>query len=493
MTMLNTEVRIQDTNGTVLSTIPLNAFWSPAPGPNYGRFDPRIVYDPGSGRWFAICVTDEDRPTSAVLLAVSTTSDPSDPWGFWRLDADPADVWWADFPDIGFNSNWIVITSNVISGGGSVGDVVMWVIDKASILGQPPVLQYTYFPLSFENSGQVDFNNVYSFTMRPCVTFGAEPKVYIVDCGFSLWNLPHFIRISEVTGPVSSPVWQVTAGSQWPETGLFRPSVDWLGPSTDDAEQPGTTTLINTRFDWIRNAVYRNGKIWCVHHVTMPKVPPWIRGNILWYQINPLAMPNPVVQAGIIGGVDHVWHYYPSIAVNAREDVLIGFTRSSPSIYAQAAYTGRKATDPLGYMNPISVLKLGEDTYIKDFGYGDVRWGDYSATVVDSTNDIEMWTIQEYSVNDVGPNPSDDRWGTWWGLACECIAKSGDANADGGVNIADIYFLVNYVFHDQQAPSPLCRGDVVGDGTVLLTDIVYLINYVFHAGPPPVKTCQCCV
>jgi uncharacterized repeat protein (TIGR01451 family) len=44
-----------------------------------------------------------------------------------------------------------------------------------------------------------------------------------------------------------------------------------------------------------------------------------------------------------------------------------------------------------------------------------VRWGDYTNTVVDPVNDIDMWTIQEYSATDVGPAPDDDRWGTWWG------------------------------------------------------------------------------
>ena len=60
------------------------------------------------------------------------------------------------------------------------------------------------------------------------------------------------------------------------------------------------------------------------------------------------------------------------------------------------------------------MLKLGEDSY-ETQGEGKVRWGDYSATVVDPEDDRTFWTIQEYAEEDEGPDPYDDRWGTWWG------------------------------------------------------------------------------
>ncbi len=53
-------------------------------------------------------------------------------------------------------------------------------------------------------------------------------------------------------------------------------------------------------------------------------------------------------------------------------------------------------------------MKAGQAPYSKDFGTGDNRWGDYSNTVVDPGNDLDLWTIQEYaSIN--------NNWSTWWG------------------------------------------------------------------------------
>jgi hypothetical protein len=61
----------------------------------------------------------------------------------------------------------------------------------------------------------------------------------------------------------------------------------------------------------------------------------------------------------------------------------------------------------------------------------------------------------------------------------------GDANRDGLIDIADVLYLINYLFIDGPAPEPLEAGDVNCDGLVEIADLVYLINYLFIGGPPP--------
>ena len=95
-------------------------------------------------------------------------------------------------------------------------------------------------------------------------------------------------------------------------------------------------------------------------------------------------------------------------------------------------------------MDAISVLKAGEDSYEKKVT-DDVRWGDYSATVVEPVDDLNFCTIQEYAALDVGPNPSDDRWGTWWGCTSVLVANVvclGDFSRDGAVGPSDIGVLL---------------------------------------------------
>ena len=65
----------------------------------------------------------------------------------------------------------------------------------------------------------------------------------------------------------------------------------------------------------------------------------------------------------------------------------------------------------------------------------------------------------------------------------------GDVNQNGGVDLADVVFLINYLFRDGPAPSyPPCADPNI-DCWVSLTDVVYLINYLFRSGPEPQPGC----
>lgn len=82
------------------------------------------------------------------------------------------------------------------------------------------------------------------------------------------------------------------------------------------------------------------------------------------------------------------------------------------------------------------------------------------------------------------------------GLFCESSFQvtcdhylCGDADGDGIVNISDAVALINYIFGDQFAPSPLVSGDADCDGLVNISDAVRLINYIFSDAPPPCSGC----
>lgn len=65
------------------------------------------------------------------------------------------------------------------------------------------------------------------------------------------------------------------------------------------------------------------------------------------------------------------------------------------------------------------------------------------------------------------------------------VMVRGDCNGDGLVNLADIVFLINYLFRGGPPPSIPQAGDANCDGRVNLVDLVYLINYIFRSGPAP--------
>lgn len=67
-----------------------------------------------------------------------------------------------------------------------------------------------------------------------------------------------------------------------------------------------------------------------------------------------------------------------------------------------------------------------------------------------------------------------------------CCATAGDANHDGGVNIADVTFLIARIFASGDAPVCNDEADANGDDTVNIADITFLIARIFAGGAAPV-------
>ena len=66
-----------------------------------------------------------------------------------------------------------------------------------------------------------------------------------------------------------------------------------------------------------------------------------------------------------------------------------------------------------------------------------------------------------------------------------CCNMRGDVNDDGAINVADLGYLVNYLFFGGDDPPCLEEGDVNGDGAINVADLGYLVNFLFFGGPPP--------
>jgi hypothetical protein len=70
----------------------------------------------------------------------------------------------------------------------------------------------------------------------------------------------------------------------------------------------------------------------------------------------------------------------------------------------------------------------------------------------------------------------------------------GDVDVSQAVDIADLSYVVDYLFFNGPAPTPyLCRGDWTGDATVDISDLNAAIDYLFFMGaPPPLHCCHDC-
>jgi hypothetical protein len=81
----------------------------------------------------------------------------------------------------------------------------------------------------------------------------------------------------------------------------------------------------------------------------------------------------------------------------------------------------------------------------------------------------------------------DSRVGRWSNQTWSFFsAKRGDTNADSSITVADIVYLVNFLFRRDSTPYPtLLVADANCDGKVNIADVVYLVAYIFKSGQPP--------
>ncbi|HEV2911855.1 MAG TPA: proprotein convertase P-domain-containing protein [Pyrinomonadaceae bacterium] len=394
MVALNTQIRFQTRTGGILNTVSTDGFFASLGNPN--AFDPKVLYDPYNGRWILVCTADPRSATSGILIAVSQNSDPTGNWKLYKVDTDASNVAWADYPSIGFNKNWIVVTVNMFntSTGNFVNEKI-YAFNKANL--------YAFgagtFSVFTDSSG--------GFTGTPAVTYdNLLNTMYLVED----WNGNSagkgFLRISTITGTVTSPV--LTVGTSFPNT--LNPWSEIPPNGADFAPQLGSTAKIQTNDSRILKTVYRNGSLWCSHTVFLPAGATPTRSAVQWWQL----APNGTVQQR--GRIDdptgQKFYGFPTLAVNKNNDMLISYSRWSSQQYASANYSFRAGTDPVNTLRSDVVLKSGSAPYKKNFSGSRNRWGDYSNTQVDPINDLDLWTIQEYASS---PLSGFDRWGTWWG------------------------------------------------------------------------------
>ena len=389
MTTLNSQVRIQNKDGTVASTVSMNTFWSSM---SVGEaFDPRVVYDPYANRWIFSAGADPQIASASILVGVSQTSDPTGKWNLYKIKADAGGTLWADFPTLGFNGKWIVVQANMFSDASDAfSHSNIWALNKANLYAG--------------GSGSYTLlKSTAGFTQFPAVTYDNQITTeYLLE----LWNGSiGQLRLSTVTGAVGNEV--LTVGVAFPSTGAI-----WQesGGVTNFAPQLGSVLKIDLDDTRILNCVYRNGAVWAAQTVYLPGTGTPTRSAAQWWQIDTSAGHiGRVLQRGRIDDPTNNFDFaYPSIAVNKNGDAMVGYSRFGASQYASANYAFHAAGDAAGTNEGDILLKAGEGPYYKDFGSHDNRWGDYSNTAVDPANDSDLWTIQEYA-------SFSSNWGTWWG------------------------------------------------------------------------------
>jgi hypothetical protein len=393
--MVNLTGRIYDKTGNTKQTFSLYNFFDVSTSD--GLTDPRVVYDPDSGRWFAVTATYSPSSAAGWNLAVS---DGDDPTGTWQLYAIPTVGNYPDFPKIGVNSDKVVLTGDAFSGNTYLGTEFV-VLSKANLL-----------------TGSA----VYNFYSAPQGLYAIEPAIHLAATTGGTSNSPDDFFMAAVTDTSASSVrvWTITGDPASGNTDVVTHDVPIsLLATPPNAAQPGTHKTIVTNDNALLDAVFRDGSpygsLWVsANDACTPPGDGTIRSCLRLIDV-PIGQSTDLVEDGVPGAAPAydfdvsaagMYYYYPAIRTDNSGKLVSAFSGSSSTQYA-SVYT--LTFDPEND-NPdtiaASLVHAGNAAYRQCS-----RWGDYSGTGLDPVSGV-VWGAGEYATATCRFSVCSE-WGTW--------------------------------------------------------------------------------
>ncbi|MDG1872867.1 MAG: hypothetical protein P8J27_03080 [Mariniblastus sp.] len=129
-----------------------------------------------------------------------------------------------------------------------------------------------------------------------------------------------------------------------------------------------------------KNLVIQGGFLWFSQTINCHG-----RAGVQWHQVN--LDRGKFVQSGLISDEQNSF-IQSTLAVNQRLDVLVGFQETGPNMFISPRFAFRRANDPKGQLR--KTISIGEGKSATEGG----AWGDYSGSVIDGDNLLDLWTVQ---------------------------------------------------------------------------------------------------
>jgi hypothetical protein len=378
---------VDKATGKVVRDLTQHDFWlgvQPVHTLDLQANDPRILYDPLSGRWIA-WVQGVD-PMNGYL-AVSATSDPTGPWRGVKFPTPPYNYG----AKAGLDTNGFYLT--VHNGQSNTHKAhTCYAIPKADLIAPngPDLSHLQVFP-------DLELDSFPATDLDPDKAPGAPEVLLNKEFG----NVAGKLYMYKIT-------WSGTRASiSDVQTIPLSTTYSCPGASLEESRAVQPAPGGKLRADEARrtDCVFAHGG--SVFGCNGAKRTLKTRPGILWYEVR--VSDGALLQKGLVD--DPTCDYLnPSLAVDRDGNVGLGCTRTSekefPSVYVMMHAAG----DPAGSMGA-PVLAVPGTTYYRLTASGPlgIGWGNYSTTCVDPSDPNLLWTCQEYANSTV-----DRQWCTAW-------------------------------------------------------------------------------
>lgn len=413
---VNESIKIFDKNGNTLSgPTSYNSFFSGLTGTpcaNANDGDPFVLYDPIADRWLISDFAFPSFPGSSFwqCIGISQTPNPvSGGWFLYAVQVDPANpTFLGDYPKFGMWSaggspaqNAYFLTMNLFSSPTTFNGVRAYALDRASMLAGGPA-NAIGFTVPLAGVGDSYSFVAANFRNGDPPPTGRNAMILAVDSpasgGVTLTQVHARFFHVDFTTPANSTFGvgvNHTPNAEITVNGF----VDAFTTTTNLVPQTGTATKLDTLGDKIMTpVVYQNRagteSLWANQTVILnyPNGPTAVR----WYQFNVTGGVFPAAatqQQDWSNSNDGLWRWMSSIALDQNGNTVLGYSTSSPSMFPSIRYAGRLAADPpnnMGQGEAVMFAGVASQTSTN-------RWGDYSMTTADPTNNTDFWHVNEYS------------------------------------------------------------------------------------------------
>lgn len=403
---VNVTFRVYDKAGTPLTPVrSIGDLFGTIPGPCAGdeSGDPVVHYDSLADRWLISQFCTVANPNNHQLIAISQTPDPTG--AYYLYDFMMPNNKFNDYPKFGVWPDGYYMTDNQFNqagtaflGGGA------FAFDRAKLLAGDPTASFIYFDLFNLDPtiGGMLPSDADGLAPPPA----GAPNVFAYFIATEFGDASDGLRVFDFHADFAVP-----ANSTFIERAESPIAVAAFNPADpagrDDIEQPPPANNATSALDAIGDRLmhrlqYRNfgthQSLVTNHTVNVGtgNTQALHQAGVRYYELRNTAGAYVVnEQASFAPDTTNRW--MGSAAMDHQGNLAVGYSVSSTTVFPGVRYAGRLAGDPPnGLFQGEATLQAGG--FVQT--HTSSRWGDYSSTNVDPTDDCTFWHTNEYYLDD---------------------------------------------------------------------------------------------
>ena len=383
---VNTTYSIWDKNGSeIVEPTNFNTLFEGVAGSGPNDGDPIVIYDDQADRWLVAEFSGVYTNPDYMLIAVSTTNDPTGTWNRYSFempngfpDYEKFGVWRDGYymaTNTSGGDDVFVFERDVMLAGGATPHMVAF-----SNPNRPASGFHCIEPLDNDGPFAPEGTPGQFITINDDAWGGSQDEIWIYELNVD-WNDTESATFTR-TQTIATAAFNSNFGNSW----------DNIKQKSTDQKVDAVPQILMFRTQ------YRNWgdsqTIVCAHTVDVDDTD---HAGIRWYELENTGAGWSIRQQGTYAPDEHN-RWIPSISMDANHNIALGYNIASTTMFPGIRYCGQSA---LENQNANGVLDIAEEIVLEGTAShsSDNRWADYAEMSIDPSDDATFWFTTEYAKN----------------------------------------------------------------------------------------------